>query len=142
MDLLDNNLLINAFRRDAKHHAAARRWLRDALDRGSSIRLFPTVEAGFLRVVTHPKIFEPPTPMNEAWNFLGVLCSSPQVEISAWTRRVRARWGRLCVDLGLCGNDCNDAMLAALALEKNLRLVTFDQSFKRFPDLPLLILSE
>jgi predicted nucleic acid-binding protein len=42
----------------------------------------------------------------------------------------------------LRGNDCNDAMLAGLAIEKCLRLVTFDQCFKRFPGLRLLLLKD
>ena len=36
--------------------------------------------------------------------------------------------------LELSGNDCNDAMLAAVAIEKGLRIVTFDKGFQRFPD--------
>ena len=139
MDLPDNNILINAIRPDAKHHRIAKDWLEDSLNSGRSIRLFPTVEVGFLRVVTNPRVFPSPTPFAEAWDFLRVLCSSPGVEVSAWTPEARLRWGSLCAELGLVGNDCNDAILAALAMEKGLRLVTFDKGFKRFPGLDLLL---
>lgn len=140
MDIPDNNVLISAIRPDARHHLMAKKWLEASLNGGNPIRLFPTVETGFLRVVTHPKIYSPPTPVNEAWKFLRILCSSPFVEICPWTQTARERWGGLCLSLGLSGNDCNDAMLAAIALDRGFRLVTFDKGFQRFPDLRLLLL--
>jgi len=140
MDMPDNNVLINAIRPETRHHQVAKRWLEEGLNEGRPIRLFPSVETGFLRVVTHPRIFSPPTPIDEAWSFLHILCSSPSVEVCPWTQTARERWGGLCRSLGLSGNDCNDAMLAAAALDRGLRLVTFDQGFRRFPNLPLLIL--
>jgi len=142
MDLPDNNILINAIRSEAKHHRVAKEWLEDALNHGHPIRLFPAVEAGFLRVVTNPKIYASPTPFKEAWLFLDTLSSSPGVEIVQWTPSARNRCAQLCLDLNLRGNDCNDAMLAALAIEKGLRLVTFDRGFKRFPGLRLLLLKQ
>lgn len=142
MDLPDNNILINAFRPDAPHHGLAKAYLESCLNLGRPVRLFPTVEAGFLRVTTNPKIFSPPSPFPEARGFLKALCSSPHVEICHWEPEMRDRWTTLCGDLKLSGNDCNDAMLAAIALEKNLRLVTFDKGFKRFPNLRLKLLGE
>ena len=141
MDLLDNNILINAFRPDVEHHQVAKTWLEDALNSRHPIRLFPTVEAGFLRVVTKPRIFSTPSSLAEAWSFLEVLCSCPNVETCLWSPSVRTRWGSLCAELGMKGNDCNDSMLAALALEKHLRVVTFDKGFQRFPKLQLLLLT-
>lgn len=140
VDLPDNNVLINAIRRESRHHRVAKAWLEEALNQGRPIRLFPTVEGGFLRVVTNPKIYSRPTPFEEAWLFLETMCSAPSVEIAPWTEAVRNRWAQLCLRLKLQGSDCNDAMLAALALEKGFRLVTFDQGFRRFPELRLLIL--
>lgn len=142
MDLPDNNVLINAIRPEAPHHLLAKSWLENALNEGRPLRLFPTVETGFLRVVTNPKVFSPATPLAEAWSFLEILYSVPTVEISPWTPAVRTRWGELCSKLQLRGNDVNDAMLAALAIERGLRLVTFDRGFRRFPGLRLLVLTE
>ncbi|MBC2593853.1 PIN domain-containing protein [Ruficoccus amylovorans] len=140
MVLPDNNILINAFRPDSPHHQVARQWLEDSLNAGRSIRLFPTVEAGFLRVVTHPKIFSPASPLEEASAFLRVLCSCPTVEICPWTPSARERWCELCASPKMSGNDCNDAMLVAICLYRGLQLVTFDQGFRRFPGLQLLLL--
>lgn len=140
MELLDNNVLISAFRPDLGHHAFAKPWLEDALNSGVALRLFPTVEVGFLRVVTNPKVFNPPSTMAEASAFLRVLCEAPNVEIVPWTQPCRDRWLALCSELSLSGNDCNDALLAAVAVEKGLRMVTFDSGFQRFPDLKLELL--
>jgi toxin-antitoxin system PIN domain toxin len=124
-----------AFRPDLEHHPIAREWLQTALNNGRSIRLFPTVEAGFLRVVTHSAIFNPPFGMAEASAFLHTLFEVPSVGIASWTAACRKRWLTLCSMFDLSGNDCNDAMLAAVALEKGLRIVSFDKGFQRFPDL-------
>ena len=140
MDLPDNNVLINALRADAPHHTKAKSWLETALNAGQSMRLFPTLETGFLRVVTHPGIFVPPTPVNEACLFLTVLCGAPTVEVCHWNESARLIWLKLCQEMDLRGNDCNDAMLAAVCIDRGLRLVSFDHGFKRFADLHLLLL--
>ena len=142
MDLPDNNILINAIRSEAEYHRVAKDWLEDALNHGHPLRLFPMVEVGFFRLVTHPKIFAAPTPLAEARSFLETLCSAACVEIAPWTPACRERWSSLCGDMGLRGNDCNDAMLAAVAIERGLRLVTFDKGFKRFPGLRLYLLTD
>lgn len=140
MFLPDNHVLINALRVDAPHHHAAKSWLEDALNQRLPLRLFPTVEAGFVRVVTYPRIFSPSTPFAEAWHFLEVLVGAPTVEICAWTSDTRRVWGGLCLEHGYVGNDVNDAMLAALAIERGFRLVTFDRGFARFPGLTVTVL--
>ena len=132
--------MISAFRPDLEHHAVAKEWLQTTLNNGNAIRFFSTVEVGFLRVVTHPKVFNPPSTMAEASGFLRVLCEALCVEIAPWTAACRERWLTLCNELSLSGNDCNDAILAAVALEKGLRMVTFDKGFQRFPDLKLELL--
>jgi toxin-antitoxin system PIN domain toxin len=140
MDLIDNNILISAFRRDLEHHPVAHEWLQTALNNGWAIRLFPTVEAGFLRVVTHSRIFNPSSSMAEASAFLQALIGAPSVETASWTPACRKRWLTLCAMLELSGNDCNDAMLAAVGIEKGLRIVTFDKGFQRFPDVKVELL--
>ena len=141
MDLPDNNVLIYAFRPETRHHLKAKNWLEDALNNGRPLRLFPTVETGFLRVVTHPQIFKPPSPLQEACTFLEFLCSSPLVDVCPWTNSARNLWTKLCQDLNLEGNDCNDAMLAAIAMDRGYRVATFDKGFKRFKGLQLVLLN-
>ena len=140
MDFPDNNVLINALRADAPHHAKAKSWLEHCLNSGQPIRLFPTVKRGFPRVVTHSGIFTPSTPIGEASRFLTVLSAAPSVEVCHWNESSRLIWLKLCEEMNLSGNDCNDALLAAVCIDRSLRLVSFDRGFKRFGNLRLLLL--
>lgn len=140
MDLPDNNVLIYAFRPEMALHNPAKSWLESSLNNRQPIRLFPTVEVGFARVATHPKIFNPPALMDEVSDFLKTLSESPLVESVSWTGSSRIQWLELCEEMNLQGNDCNDALLAAVAIDRGLRLVTFDRGFQRFANLSLLLL--
>lgn len=135
MDLLDANILVGAFRPDDPDHAALRNWLEEALSQGLLVTFPPLVEVAFLRIVTHPGIFANPSSFEEAMEFLQAFHESGQFRETPWTLRMRAQWWRWCRDLGLRGNDVNDAFLAATAAEARCRLVTRDGGFSRFPGL-------
>jgi predicted nucleic acid-binding protein len=65
----DVNVLVAASRSDHPHHQSAITWLEAALtncSRGERLRLLPMVAAGFLRLVTHPRVFVEPTPLAAA----------------------------------------------------------------------------
>lgn len=96
------------------------------------------IEAGFLRITTHPKVFDKPSKLQEAREFLSILSSAPTVEPVIWNRNTQNRWLSLCNEYGLRGNDCNDAMLAAIAMQSRYRLVSLNVGFKRFKKLSLL----
>jgi hypothetical protein len=62
----DVNVLLAALRDNHPHHEVARSWLLAALTAaasGQSLVVLPMVAAGVLRVATHSKVFEPPTPL-------------------------------------------------------------------------------
>lgn len=135
MDLLDANILIGVFRRDDPDHAMLKAWLEETLSGGSAVTFPPLVEVAFLRIVTHPTIFGSPSPFEEAVGFLSAIQESGLFRETPWTQRMRVQWRRWCQDLGLRGNDVNDAYLAATAAEAQCRLVTRDGGFSRFPGL-------
>jgi uncharacterized protein len=135
MDLLDANILIGAFRRDDPNHSTLKGWLEETLSSGRAVTFPALVEVAFVRIVTHPRIFLVPSPLDEALEFLEVIQESGLFRETPWTLRMRAQWWRWCRDLGLQGNDVNDAYLAASAFEARCRLVTVDGGFDRFPGL-------
>jgi uncharacterized protein len=135
MDLLDANILIGAFRRDDPDHAMLKNWLEETLSGGSTVTFPPLVEVAFLRIVTHPRIFRAPSPFEEAAEFLRLIQGSGLFRETPWTQRIRAQWLRWCQDLGLRGNDVNDAFLAATAAGAQCRLVSRDGGFVRFSGL-------
>jgi toxin-antitoxin system PIN domain toxin len=132
MDLLDANILIGAFRPDDPDHSQLKGWMEEILTEGTKITFPPLVEVAFLRIVTHPRIFQVPSPLAEAQEFLQVVQESGQFRETRWTGRMRERWWRWCRDLGLHGNDINDAYLAAVAVEERCRFVSRDRGFGRF----------
>lgn len=75
----DVNILVHAFRDDASEHQACRRWLQATLEVGETLALSNVVLSGFVRIVTHPKIFELPTPLEAALEFVEVLRTAPTV---------------------------------------------------------------
>ncbi len=140
MDLLDANILIGAFRPDDPDHAILKSWLEESFNEGLFVKFPPLVEAAFLRIVTHPRIFSVPSPLEAALGFLRTIHESGLFQETAWTSRARSRWQRWCRELGMQGlgmhgNDINDAYLAATAAEAHCRLVSRDAGFSRFPGL-------
>ena len=80
----DVNILVAASRQDHPHHEPARAWLEGALANsadGRSLVLLPMVASGFLRLVTHPKVFIAPTPIDAALEFLRAVLGSPGVNL-------------------------------------------------------------
>ncbi|MYH31017.1 MAG: type II toxin-antitoxin system VapC family toxin [Acidobacteria bacterium] len=133
MQLPDVNVLIYAHREDAPEHERYASWLRAAAASPAPVALSEVVLAGFLRIVTNRRIFDPPTPMETAISFCQGLVVRPRAVFVAPGRR---HWD---IFVGLCrcvqGPLVTDAYLAALAIEHGCELMTTDSDFARFPGL-------
>ena len=135
MILPDVNVLVYAHRLDAPDHIAYRRWLEDVINSDQSYAVADIVLSGFLRIVTHPRIFDPPTEMNVALNFVNQVRNQPNCVLITPGPRHWGIFTRLCEEVGVKGNLVPDAYLAALALESGCEWITTDRDFSRFPDL-------
>jgi len=141
----DVNVLVAAFRADHSHHRVARQWLiraREECLRGrESLALLSMVIAGFLRLVTSPRVFVDPDTIEDAIAFLDAILEVPGVEI----RSSGSEWPLLrssLLTLGLRGNLITDAWIAAAAQSNSEHLVTFDRDFLRLlPTRDLTVLS-
>ena len=129
----DVNVLVAASRSDHPHHKTALSNLSAAVAacaEGVSLQLMPMVIASFLRLVTHPKIFVEPTPIEDAIGFIDALLVVPGVEMPP----LNAEWPifrQLCIEKQLSANAIPDAWLAAAVIQRGEHLVTFDAGFKR-----------
>jgi toxin-antitoxin system PIN domain toxin len=129
----DVNVLVAASRSDHPHHAVAREWLESAITAsraGASFTLMPMVLASFLRLVTSPKIFNEPTPTNDAIAFVDAMLASPGVRLAS----LGPEWSRLrqlCLDQQLGGNALPDAWLSAAVAHLGEHLVSFDRDFRK-----------
>jgi toxin-antitoxin system PIN domain toxin len=119
----------------APAHAAYREWLEGALAGDEAFAVSGLVLSGFARVVTHPRVFSPPEPVESALAFADALRAAPNaVAIEPGERH----WGifeRLCTAAGARGNLVPDAYLAALAIESGSEWITSDRDYARFPGL-------
>jgi toxin-antitoxin system PIN domain toxin len=93
------------------------------------------VLSGFVRVVTHPRAFANPEPIEDALAFCEALRQQPTAVAVAPGRRHWAIFVRLCRDAGARGNLIPDAYLAALAIESGGEWITTDRDYSRFAGL-------
>lgn len=132
----DVNVLVAASRPDHAHHATAATWLREArveAQRGRRFEVLPMVAAGFLRLVTHPKVFPDPTPTEFALDFVESLLQTPGVRMTTLGEEWPAMQ-QLCRSKALAGNAIPDAWIAATVKSNGLHLVTFDRDFSLLLD--------
>jgi toxin-antitoxin system PIN domain toxin len=132
---VDVNVLVNAHRQEAAHHERYRDWLEDARRASEPLGFAPIVLSGFLRVVTHPRVFKEPTPLTTALAFVDALRTSPAAIGVVPGPRHWPIFVELCAAVDAVGNAIPDAFLAALAIEHGATWVTADRGFARFPGL-------
>ncbi|MEO8055488.1 MAG: type II toxin-antitoxin system VapC family toxin [Acidobacteriota bacterium] len=135
MILPDVNVLVYAFRTDSDSHAAMKRWLEGAISAEEPYGLSDLVLSGFLRVVTHPKVFFEPSPLAGALAFTLALRGRPNAVTVAPGPRHWEIFEGLCRSTRVRGNLVPDAYLAALAIESGCEWVTTDRDYARFPNL-------
>lgn len=129
----DVNVLVAASRADHPQHAVALAWLEgaaDAAQTGAALTLMPMVLANFLRLVTNPRIFQRPTPIDNAVEFVDALVAIAGVRVAP----LGPEWPKLralCRTQQLAANELPDAWLAAAVLHLDEHLFSFDKDFKR-----------
>lgn len=135
MILPDVNVLVSAARDDAPRHHEFRAWLTETLNAHRPFALSDFAVSGFVRVMTHPRIFNPPTPITGALQFVEALRAH---ESTLWLQSGAGHWqifAKLCRAVEVKGNLVPDAWLAALAIEHGAELISADRDFARFPGL-------
>ena len=141
----DVNVVIAASRSDHPHHRTALAWLKSALaecETNGGIEILPVVATGYLRLVTHPKVFREPTPLLDAIKFLDALLAHAGVSMSELGIDEWNMCRQLCLDKSLTANDVSDAFIAASTRILGAKLTTFDRGFERLlppSDLELLV---
>ncbi|MBI4817084.1 MAG: PIN domain-containing protein [Deltaproteobacteria bacterium] len=133
MIAIDTNILVYADRAEMPRHSAALSELR-RLAEGDEAWGLPIFCLGeFVRVVSHPLVFNSPTPANEALDSLDALLESPSARLLVPGPRFLPILRRVLAESGVAGNLVFDAQIAAVCLEHGARtILTEDRDFSRF----------
>ena len=116
MILMDVNILVYAHREDTPDHPASRDWVEDTINSGSAYGVSELGLRGFMRVVTHPKVCERPTPLAVALDVVNqIRCQPHAVPIRPGPRHWAIFEKLLCAS-DATGNLVPDAYHAALAI--------------------------
>jgi toxin-antitoxin system PIN domain toxin len=135
MILPDVNVLVYAHREDAVDHTSYRQWLEGILQSGQPYGISEHVLSGFLRAVTHPRVFTPPSPFGSALDFSNQIRDQANCRVVAPGSRHWQIFTGLCQSLSASGNLIPDVWFAALAIESDCEWITTDRGFERFPGL-------
>jgi uncharacterized protein len=132
MRLLDANVLVYAHREDAPQHSRYHSWLNGLLAGDEPFGLTSLVRMAFVRIVTHRRVFDPPSPLASATAFIDDVCGHDHCVPLEPGARHWPLFKDLCHDFTARGNLVTDAHLAALAIETGSEIVTTDRDFARF----------
>ena len=138
--VIDTNILLYAANRDADQHEAARKFLYHAADSSDLWYFTEGILYEFLRVTTHPRVFDQPLSWHEAMAFLQPFLGSDRFDIIG---AEAGHWRVLHDLLGTLthpsGNLFFDIRTAALMLEHGIRSIyTTDTDFLQFRGLEVV----
>lgn len=139
MKLFDVNVLVYAHRVDQAHHEFYRDYVEALVNGSESFGLSPLTAVGFLRIVTHSRFPNGPTPLAQAVSVIESLVALPHC---IWTPPGERNWEltrELCMKCACSGKQVVDAQYAAIAIEHACEWVTRDQDFLRFAALGLKV---
>jgi toxin-antitoxin system PIN domain toxin len=129
----DANVLLYASDETSAYHARARGFLDQVASIDDLVYLFwPTVMA-YLRISTHPAIFEKPLSPEDALTNIERLLTLPHVQTVGEQDRFWASYRRVAAEGDARGNLVPDAHLVALMVENGVRTIwTHDRDYRRF----------
>ena len=136
MIAVDTNLLVYAHRADSKFHPAAQDLIDSLRHRNEPWAIpWPCLHE-FLAIVTHPRIYGPPTPLETALDQVRAWLESPGLILLSETDDYWQQLQDLLRSARASGPQIHDARVAALCREHGItELWTADRDFSRFPAL-------
>jgi uncharacterized protein len=136
---VDTNILIYAHREDSPFHSAAARCVGELAEGTAAWAIPLPCLHEFLAIVTHPRVYRPPTPLEMACNQVEAWMESPSLTTLSeadgyWTLlRAIVTAGRII------GPRVHDARIVALCRQHDVReLWSADRDFGRFRDIKVV----
>lgn len=134
MTLIDANLLLFSVDERNPRQRVAATWLAEQLGGSSPVALPWDCLGAFLRLSTHPRIFDRPLTAEEATSVVEDWLASEVTWVPVPTARHAGVLTSLMTAHRVSGDLVTDARLAALAIEHGLTIYSDDSDFARFPE--------
>lgn len=136
MIAVDTNILVYAHRKDSSFHAAAVRHVVGLAEGRTPWAIpWPCLQE-FLGVVTHPRIYVPPTPLSSALGQVDAWLDSPALVLLSESEQYWVVLRELLSTSQVAGARIHDARIAALCIQHQVsELWSADRDFSRFPEL-------
>ena len=133
MIAVDANILVYAHRADSPFHGSAKACLK-ALAEGSAAWSLPwPCLHEFLAIVTHPRVYNPPTPLPQAIDQVDAWIASPSCVLLAESEQHWAELKATLTEARAAGPRIHDARVAALCTQHGVKeLWSADRDFSRF----------
>jgi toxin-antitoxin system PIN domain toxin len=136
---VDTNILVYAHREDSPFYRSAASCITELAEGNAAWAIpWPCLHE-FIVIVTHPRIYRPPTPLAAACDQVEAWMESPSLTLLTeaegyWT------WLRTAVISGqTTGPRVHDARIVAICRQHDVReLWSADRDFGRFPDISVL----
>ena len=132
MIAVDTNILVYAHRRDSEWHAKASAALAQLAEGSAPWGVAWPCLHEFLAIVTHPRIYKPPTPLNKAIQQIEIWMESPTLDLLG---ELKGHWKELKEVLlagRIAGGAVPDARVAAICREHGVQeLWSADRDFSR-----------
>jgi hypothetical protein len=130
---VDTNILIYAHRTDSPWHEKAQERIRELAEgEGAWAIPWPSIHE-FLAIVTHPRIFQPPTPLERALGQVDIWLESPSLQVLG---EGNGYWEELKAALTegkVAGGMVHDGRIAAICRQHGVRtLWSADRDLTRF----------
>jgi hypothetical protein len=133
---VDTNVLIYAHRAETPAHVTALNRVRELAEGPAPWGVPVFCLAELVRVVTHLRVFTPPSTLAQALGFIDGILASPSVRLLLPTPSFPDSFRRACESAGARGNLAFDAQIAGVCLEHGIDVIlTADRDFARFPGL-------
>ena len=133
MIAVDTNVLVYSHRSDSPFHQAADKALTRLAESGELWAIpWPCIHE-FLAIVTHPRIYKPPTPQAEALEQVECWLEVPTLVLLGEDKNHWSHLRPIIEESAIVGPMVHDARVAALCMAQGVREIwTADRDFSRF----------
>ena len=138
MIAVDTNILVYAHRRDSPWHLGAKACVEGLAESGAPWAIpWPSVHE-FLAIVTHPRIYSPPSRIGEALDQVTAWRESPSCTLVAEGPDHLESLAKACQAAKAAGPLVHDARIVAICLSYGVdELWSADRDFSRFKGLEI-----